>query len=305
MDFNNGNDGEKLFEQRNESSVLFSLDSLAAQNSSSDSDSDSPFGGSGDKSGLIDLNTLAEMGSSKRDSDDYSAGAPVFNSVKSRKQKNGMIIGIIVGLLLVIGLVATVIVLYQKSAEEEAAEKAAEAKRLEEEEAKDKAHDDEMQRLKNELASAKSIINDNERKQKAAEDAAKEEAKRKAEEEAAAREAAAKETAARETAAKASGSSGSSSGSKPAAAKGKGLAPEDAKKALQASASKAAKCGKNGNLVVTMTLTSSGKAKNVTAVGGTFKGTPTEKCILTVVEKHNFPEFSGADVNGIRYKYQL
>jgi hypothetical protein len=54
-----------------------------------------------------------------------------------------------------------------------------------------------------------------------------------------------------------------------------------------------------------MTLTSSGKAKNVTAVGGTFKGTPTEKCILTVVEKHNFPEFSGADVNGIKYKYQL
>ena len=305
MDFNNGNDGEKLFEQRNESSVLFSLDSLAAQNSSSDSDSDSPFGGSGDKSGLIDLNTLAEMGSSKRDSDDYSAGAPVFNSVKSRKQKNGMIIGIIVGLLLVIGLVATCIVLYQKSAEEEEAEKAAEAKRLEEEEAKDKAHDDEMQRLKNELASAKSIINDNERKQKAAEEAAKEEAKRKAEEEATAREAAAKETAARDTAAKPSGSSGSSSGSKPAAAKGKGLAPEDAKKALQASASKAAKCGKNGNLVVTMTLTSSGKAKNVTAVGGTFKGTPTEKCILTVVEKHNFPEFSGADVNGIKYKSQL
>lgn len=305
MDFNNGNDGEKLFEQRNESSVLFSLDSLAAQNSSSDSDSDSPFGGSGDKSGLIDLNTLAEMGSSKRDSDDYSAGAPVFNSVKSRKQKNGMIIGIIVGLLLVIGLVATCIVLYQKSAEEEEAEKAAEAKRLEEEEAKDKAHDDEMQRLKNELASAKSIINDNERKQKAAEEAAKEEAKRKAEEEATARETAAKETAARDTAAKPSGSSGSSSGSKPAAAKGKGLAPEDAKKALQASASKAAKCGKNGNLVVTMTLTSSGKAKNVTAVGGTFKGTPTEKCILTVVEKHNFPEFSGADVNGIKYKYQL
>lgn len=305
MDFNNGNDGEKLFEQRNESSVLFSLDSLAAQNSSSDSDSDSPFGGSGDKSGLIDLNTLAEMGSSKRDSDDYSAGAPVFNSVKSRKQKNGMIIGIIVGLLLVIGLVATCIFLYQKNAEEEEAEKAAEAKRLEEEEAKDKAHDDEMQRLKNELASAKSIINDNERKQKAAEEAAKEEAKRKAEEEAAAREAAAKETAARDTAAKPSGSSGSSSGSKPAAAKGKGLAPEDAKKALQASASKAAKCGKNGNLVVTMTLTSSGKAKNVTAVGGTFKGTPTEKCILTVVEKHNFPEFSGADVNGIKYKYQL
>jgi hypothetical protein len=208
MDFNNGNDGEKLFEQRNESSVLFSLDSLAAQNSSSDSDSDSPFGGSGDKSGLIDLNTLAEMGSSKRDSDDYSAGAPVFNSVKSRKQKNGMIIGIIVGLLLVIGLVATCIVLYQKSAEEEEAEKAAEAKRLEEEEAKDKAHDDEMQRLKNELASAKSIINDNERKQKAAEEAAKEEAKRKAEEEATAREAAAKETAARDTAAKPSGSSG-------------------------------------------------------------------------------------------------
>ena len=305
MDFNNGNDGEKLFEQRNESSVLFSLDSLAAQNSSSDSDSDSPFGGSGDKSGLIDLNTLAEMGSSKRDSDDYSSGAPVFNSVKSRKQKNGMIIGIIVGLLLVIGLVATCIVLYQKSAEEEEAEKAAEAKRLEEEEAKDKAHDDEMQRLKNELASAKSIINDNERKQKAAEEAAKEEAKRKAEEEATAREAAAKETAARDTAAKPSGSSGSSSGSKPADAKGKGLAPEDAKKALQASASKAAKCGKNGNLVVTMTLTSSGKAKNVTAVGGTFKGTPTEKCILTVVEKHNFPEFSGADVNGIKYKYQL
>ena len=305
MDFNNGNDGEKLFEQRNESSVLFSLDSLAAQNSSSDSDSDSPFGGSGDKSGLIDLNTLAEMGSSKRDSDDYSAGAPVFNSVKSRKQKNGMIIGIIVGLLLVFGLVATCFVLYQKSAEEEEAEKAAEAKRLEEEEAKDKAHDDEMQRLKNELASAKSIINVNERKQKAAEEAAKEEGKRKAEEEATAREAAAKETAARDTAAKPSGSSGSSSGSKPAAAKGKGLAPEDAKKALQASASKAAKCGKNGNLVVTMTLPSSGKAKNVTAVGGTFKGTPTEKCILTVVEKHNFPEFSGADVNGIKYKYQL
>lgn len=304
MDYNNGNDGEKLFEQRNESSVLFSLDSLAAQNSGSGDDSDSPFGGSGDKSGLIDLNTLAEMGSSNRDQDDYNPNAAVFNSVRSKKQSTGLIIGIGIGVLVLILAAVAVWYVHTKNVEEAqaAAEEQAKAEQKQADEMAalkaqlDQANQDklEAQALANKRAADA---------QKAAEEAERrmrEEEERKKNE-----QVAVGKTPSSGSGSSSSGSGSSGSGNTKTPPKGKGPSTEAVKNALIASQTKAAKCGKNGNLVVSMTLTGAGKAKNVTAVSGSFKGTPTEKCILTVVEKHNFPDFTGPDVSGVKYNYKL
>ena len=301
MNYNNGNDGDKLFEQRNESSVLFSLDSLMSQNSESGDDSDSPFGGSGDKSGLIDLNTLAEMGSSSHESDDYSSAAPVFNKVRSKKQNASIIIGVIVALLC-IGAAVWYFAMYLPQQEQQR-EQALAAEKQKQQAALDELQAQLDQAKKDTLAAEAMAAQRVKDAQKVAEEVQKrqEEAERLKREEEQSQQA--------KPSTKSSGSSSSTASaaaaSKPAAPKGKGPSPDAVKAALQASASKAGKCGKNGNLVVSMTLTGSGKAKNVTAASGSFKGTPTEKCILTVVEKHNFPPFSGADVSGVKYNDKL
>ena len=70
---------------------------------------------------------------------------------------------------------------------------------------------------------------------------------------------------------------------------------------LKAANQKATKCGRGGNLTVQFDI-SGNKAKNIKAVGGSFAGTATEKCILTVVEKHSWPD---GTAKGVKYPFKL
>lgn len=311
-DYNNSgsdfNGNESLVGQRNENSVLFSLDSLASldDNDSGGGSSGFSFGGSGDASGLIDLNTLASIGAGSSAPDELD-GVRVFNTVASKRGRRRMIIVIAAIVVALIALAGVGYYFFQKEAEkrnEIAAtlerEKAIEAERtaklqIELENARQKQQELEIE--------AKRRVVDQEavRLQLEAQEANK-----------------AKVDEAANAGTDNKGSSNKGSSKKPSgndgagtavaveakAPAGKGPSQDDVKNALVDSATKAKKCAKNGNLVVSMTLTGKGSAKNIKADSGTFKGTPTERCILTVVEKHNFPTFSGKDVP-VKYNYKL
>lgn len=309
-DYNNsGNDfngNESLVGQRNENSVLFSLDSLASldENESGGGSSGFSFGGSGDASGLIDLNTLASIGAGSSAPDELD-GVRVFNTVASKRGRRRMII---ITAAIVVALIALAGVGYyflQKEAEkrnEIAAmlerEKTIEAERvaklqLELEIARQKQQELEIE--------AKRRVVDQEAVRLQLE--AQEANKAKVDEEANAG-ADNKGSSSKGSSKKPSGNDGAGTAVEAKAPAGKGPSPDEVKNALVDSATKAKKCAKNGNLVVSMTLTGKGNAKNIKADSGTFKGTPTERCILTVVEKHNFPTFSGKDVP-VKYNYKL
>lgn len=309
-DYNNsGNDfngNESLVGQRNENSVLFSLDSLASldENESGGGSSGFSFGGSGDASGLIDLNTLASIGAGSSAPDELD-GVRVFNTVASKRGRRRMII---ITAAIVVALIALAGVGYyflQKEAEkrnEIAAmlerEKTIEAERvaklqLELEIARQKQQELEIE--------AKRRVVDQEavRLQLEAQEANKAKV-----DEVANAGADNKGSSSKGSSKKPSGNDGAGTAVEAKAPAGKGPSPDEVKNALVDSATKAKKCAKNGNLVVSMTLTGKGNAKNIKADSGTFKGTPTERCILTVVEKHNFPTFSGKDVP-VKYNYKL
>ena len=55
---------------------------------------------------------------------------------------------------------------------------------------------------------------------------------------------------------------------------------------------------------VQMSINSAGSAKSVKAIGGSFQGSASERCILTVVEKHQFPTFTGAAIP-VKYTFKL
>ena len=307
MDFNNGNDGEKLFEQRNESSVLFSLDSLA-QVSESASESERGVGGSGDESGLIDLNTLTAMSTSDQQNDDFG-GAPVFNSVKSKsaKRKTGIMIAAVV--FAVLAVVVGGYLAYKHFEEVKAAKDAEIAKLQEEEKAAQAKKDAEINKLRQEKEQLESDAKEREADAKKLADA-------KAKEEAA-KQKAAEETAKEDSKSTRRGSSSSASanpkdsdsGSAPKAAAstsggGKPLTADQVKSALQGAANDVGKGAKNGNLIVTMKVSPDGTPKNITAESGSFKGTSTEKCILTKVSKIRFPA-SGKGADGVRWNFKL
>ncbi len=305
-DYNNGN-GEKLIEQRNESSVLFSLDSLSSMGDDNEEEQGS-FGGSGDKSGLIDLNTLAAMGESSGGDDEFGGAAPVFNSVASKSEKRNLAIIISVVVIALIGLGVGAYMWYQNMQ----ASQAEQERLVAEQQAKAQKEADELRAQLNAAELANKELEANAQRREA--DQAKLQAALAEQD---AKRAAADDNAAAAAAAPSGSTKKPTSGSKtgssapaalpapPAAPKGKGPSKDEVMNALKASNTKAAKCGKGGNLVVSMTLTSAGKATKISAVSGSFKGTPTEKCILTVVEKHNFPEFSGAAVSGVKWNYKL
>lgn len=308
-DYNNSgndfNENEGLVGQRNENSVLFSLDSLASldDKDSGNASSGFSFGGSGDASGLIDLNTLAAMGAGSSAPDELD-GVRVFNTVASKRGRRRMFIVIAAILVALLALAGVGYYFVQKEIDKrnEIAAKLEEEKRVEAERtAKLQAELEEAQRKQQEL--------EMERKRRVADQEAvraqleaQEANKTKEEEETAADDSDSKKPT-RRASAKAAPSKASDTTSKKAPA-GKGPSPNEVKSALQDSNGKAKKCAKNGNLVVSMTLTSKGNAKNVKGVSGSFKGTPTERCIITVIERHSFPTFSGKDVP-VRYNYKL
>ncbi len=307
--------GEGLFGARNENSVLFSLDNLNAL------DSDSNGGGngsglntSGDASGLIDLNTLSKMGGSTSSGDDDIASgvvmeSMVFNQVVAKKSK--IHIGIFVGVFVVlVGIIIAVSYnLYTDKAEETAKAK---------QEMQDKADEDlkkaqELQAKIDQLEKEKEAAEIEGKRRSAEQAEIDKELARLREAQMNAQVAAGGADAG---AAAAGGKADSKSGKKTGGSKDSGgsaapAAPAAPKtkapdknaliSALKAANTKAGKCGKNGSLTVQFNL-SNNTAKGVKAVGGSFAKSATEKCILTVVEKHNWPDGTAA---GIKYTFKL
>ncbi len=299
--------GEGLYGARNENSVLFSLDSLTSlDKDSSANPAGSGFGSSGDASGLIDLNTLAKMsnsGSGTGDNDE-EMDAPVmksvvFNQVVTKKNKRR--IWIVVGILALVFAGIAVGGYFMYSSFEEKA--IAQAKENEEQQAmaQKKAQElqDQLDKLEEQKKSLESDLQNREASQAEIQKAME---KLQQQKEALLANGPAP-TDSKPTGSKPSSkpSSGSSAPSAPAAPKTKAPDKGELLKALKEANSKAAKCGKGGSLSVSFNLTNN-TAKGVKANGGSFAGTATEKCILTVIEKHRWPD---GVASGIKYTIKL
>ncbi len=308
MDLNN-NDGDKLFEQRNESSVLFSLDSLA-QVSESNSESEHGFGGSGDESGLIDLNTLTQMGSSDQKVDDFAGGAPVFNSVKSKKEKKSMIGFIIVGVVLLLALcgggVYYILHLHdtmQENSDEEIKKLAELQAQVDAANSKLEAANKEKEQLMADQAKRELSAEEAKRLEELMRQSQEAEAQKKAAEDQVAANAAKKDAAKPKTGtAKPADSASAAAPAKPKS--GKLLSTDEVKSVLSGAAAAVSKCAKNGNLVVQFDITPAGKVTGMSALSGSFKGTNTEKCIITQASKLKFSE-SGAGAKGVKWNFKL
>lgn len=314
MDFRDqdGN-SESLFGARNENSVLFSIDDLQSNDGDMNSSGANP---SGDASGLINLSTLSAMSQSEggqgENGDSFGMQSMVFNSVVPKKARNWFIAVIIIAVVLVLGIGGVGGYLWYSSDQKRQAElkELKEKSELDLKAAKD-AESASLEKLQKELDTekentkvAKAALVESEKKI--------EDAKRIAEQQRQTQEALDANKAQSKPAA---GGSGSGSVKKPtpgpgaeAVASGKATSkpPSSAevKKALEACQKKATKCAKNGTLTVQMSINSAGSAKNVKAVGGSFQGSASEKCILTVVEKHQFPTFTGAAIP-VKYTFKL
>lgn len=312
MDFRDqdGN-SESLFGARNENSVLFSIDDLQSNDGDMNSSGANP---SGDASGLINLSTLSAMSQSEggqgENGDSFGMQSMVFNSVVPKKARNWFIAVIIIAVVLVLGIAGVGGYLWYSSDQE----RQAELEKLKEKSESDlKAAKDAGSVTIQELQKELEIEKENAKNAKVAlveSEKKAEDAKRLAEQQRQTQEA----LDANKAPSKSAGG-GSGSAKKPtpgpgaeAVASGKATSkpPSSAevKKALESCQKKATKCAKNGTLTVQMSINSAGSAKNVKAVGGTFQGSASEKCILTVVEKHQFPTFTGAAIP-VKYTFKL
>ena len=312
MDFRDqdGN-SESLFGARNENSVLFSIDDLQSNDGDMNSSGANP---SGDASGLINLSTLSAMSQSEggqgENGDSFGMQSMVFNSVVPKKARNWFIAVIIIAVVLVLGIAGVGGYLWYSSDQE----RQAELEKLKEKSESDlKAAKDAGSVTIQELQKELEIEKENAKNAKAAlveSEKKAEDAKRLAEQQRQTQEA----LDANKAPSKSAGG-GSGSAKKPtpgpgaeAVASGKAASkpPSSAavKKALESCQKKATKCAKNGTLTVQMSINSAGSAKNVKAVGGSFQGSASEKCILTVVEKHQFPTFTGAAIP-VKYTFKL
>lgn len=312
MDFRDqdGN-SESLFGARNENSVLFSIDDLQSNDGDMNSSGANP---SGDASGLINLSTLSAMSQSEggqgENGDSFGMQSMVFNSVVPKKARNWFIAVIIIAVVLVLVVAGVGGYLWYSSYQNQ-------QKVLTDLVEENKKQQEEANKAKQDAAD---VLNTKLNEQKAKFDAEKAaliekneknaEALRLAEQQRQTQEA----LEANKAPSKPAGG-GSGSAKKPtpgpgaeAVASGKATSkpPSSAevKKALESCQKKATKCAKNGTLTVQMSINSAGSAKNVKAVGGTFQGSASEKCILTVVEKHQFPTFTGAAIP-VKYTFKL
>ena len=300
---------EGLFGARNENSVLFSLDNLnAIGDDSNNGAGGSGFGSSGDASGLIDLNTLSKMSGASSEEDGEAGGMPimesmVFNQVvtKKKKQTIGFVIG---GFVLVIAIaVVAFIVMYNNSMEEKQAMEAAQNEQLEKDRKNAADLEAQIAKLEREKKEAEA---ENMRRSAKQDEIDKELARlRDAQMNAQVADADAPGgdgKSGSKKKASGGGNSGAAAAPAPAAAP-KNKAPDKGEllEALKAANTKAQKCGKNGTLNVQFNL-SGNSAKGVKAVGGSFAGSATEKCILTIVEKHRWPDGTAGN---IKYTFKL
>lgn len=314
MDFRDqdGN-SESLFGARNENSVLFSIDDLQSNDGDMNSSGANP---SGDASGLINLSTLSAMSQSEggqgENGDSFGMQSMVFNSVVPKKARNWFIAVIIIAVVLVLVVAGGGGYLWYSSYQkQQKVLTELEKEKIEKQAEVDKAKQDAADELNTKLKEQKAEFDAEkaaliEKNKKDAEALRLVEQQRQTQEALEANKAPSKP---------AGGGSGSGSAKKPtpgpgaeAVASGKATSkpPSSAevKKALESCQKKATKCAKNGTLTVQMSINSAGSAKNVKAVGGSFQGSASEKCILTVVEKHQFPTFTGAAIP-VKYTFKL
>lgn len=309
MDFRgqeNNNDG--LFGARNESSVLFSLDSLSSMERDSDSNGGNP---SGDASGLINLSTLSSMSQAENGDNIHggfgAGGVTVFNDISAKKSRSRMIMVLcICGVFIAALIVGGIFKIQSMRASFDQAQGEMQAKLDAEKEAADG-----LQQKQNELRKQLEDANS----QISKKDSALNDVQARYDQERA-KLAMVANMGLDNTEDKKTKSSSGTSVKKPATppagaeavASGKAASkppsPAEVKKALEACNAKAMKCGKNGTLNVQMSINSSGSAKNVKVLGGSFAGSATEKCIVTVIERHPFPTFSGAAIP-VKYTFKF
>ena len=307
MDFNENN-GERLFEARNENSVLFSLDSLNAIDKESEN-GDGGLNTNNEASGLINLNMLSQMSNDGESGNEGGLGEPVmgsmtFNQVVTRKNKRNLAIVIAAFVLLAIAGGVAGYMIYKSGQEEKeklAQNSQQELDQVSQENAALASDKTKLEEKVAQLESDTATLNEK--------DAEIAELQRQIRELQLSGGAPSTE---RKPGGGGSGSSskpnsgggGSDSGAAPAPKAGPKADPNAIKAALAEANKKAAKCAKGGTLNISFTLSGSGKASNVSAVGGSFKGTPSERCILTVFEKHSYPTFSGASIP-VKYTVKL
>jgi hypothetical protein len=308
MDFNENN-GERLFEARNENSVLFSLDSLNALDKESDGN-DGGLNTNSEASGLINLNMLTQIsGEDTSGFDDtkspMSMGSMTFNQVVTKKSKRNL--AIVIGAFVIV-IIAASIIGYQiyQSGQEQLAENDTKAQSELKEigdantqlESKNQALEDKIKQLESDTATLN---------QKDEEIAKLQEQLRNLQLNGAAPPTTNDRPSGKGGGSGAKGGNNAGAGDAPAAPpkpSGAKADPNAIKAALADANKKAAKCAKGGTLNIAFSLSGSGKASGVKAVGGTFKGTPSEKCVLTVFEKYSYPTFSGPTIP-VKYTVKL
>ncbi len=306
MDYQDGN-GEGLFGARNENSVLFSLDSLTAMENEQSGAGDGSFGSSGDASGLIDLNTLSKL----------SAGASVegvgesnimesqmFNEISTREKRRNMmlVVGLIVALILIAGGVIFWVLYSSKEDLDAANTKNQES--LDAAKQENEALEEKLAKLEQANANLEADLKKRQANEKALQEARDKDKK--------ALEAAGLGLVADSQNGDKPKRLGGNASAKAADAPAAEAAPAPAPKAktieksvlvaaLKDATTKAGKCGKGGSLTVSFNI-KNGSATNVTAAGGSFAGSATEKCILTVFQKYNWPD---GNASGIKYPVKL
>lgn len=311
MDYKDDGNGEGLFGARNENSVLFSLDSLTAlDKSSSDNSAGSGSTSSGDASGLIDLSTLANM-SSSGNNDSLADGEPVmesmvFNQVVHKKSKTRIIIISILFVLVIAGAVSAILYFNHVSNEAIKAKEQEQANLEAEKQKEAETADAKIKALEQKIKEAEADAKRREANQADIEN----EMKKLEEQKAALLANGGTEAADSKNSKKSDKKSDSKTDSKadsgtaaPSPAPSAKKAPDKSQliAALKAANTKAQKCGKGGNLTVQFNLANN-TAKSVKATGGSFAGSATEKCILTVVQKHNWPD---GTASGIKYTFKF
>ena len=328
-DVKKGAQSDEMLNQRSENSVLFSLNNLTAVGDKGPNQSQAGYASSGggaatggagkDKSGLIDLSTLAQLGAGQALGDaqgEEGAQVPVLFNTGSKKSNRGLILGIVFLILVVLGLggfVGYLMVFKEEEKKQTAEEETEEPK--EDENAIAKAEQDKLahqKKLDEEAAAARLAEKEEKGEEKSGEPAVEgEETGEEGEETATAKEDGKKRSSKKDEEKSSSKKDDKKSKVDEAVAnldknekKKVPLSKKAVGKVLKASEIRVRKCGKDGDLKVSFQIKPSGSVSGVKAVGGSFKGSATERCVLGIVKKLSFPEFDG-DPFPVKYPYKL
>ncbi|MBQ1927132.1 MAG: hypothetical protein II180_13540, partial [Proteobacteria bacterium] len=70
-------------------------------------------------------------------------------------------------------------------------------------------------------------------------------------------------------------------------------------------ASRSRSCGRSGTLTLRVTIVNSGYVSKANAISGSFKGTPTERCIINQFKSQSFPKFKNPALVETTYTVNL